>query len=195
MLTRHYVNLQGLRLILLLLCYQVAAWTWLATGSGPWGTGAAGVAAFAVLLVPMLIVERHYQRFGRVVSERRSRWWPGLIFGVGLYVLRMQFLLLPQFPNLVPLAFAAYAAWVAWDCRPYRWHLLLVAAAALYIAFGSVGAPEGFGWIAPRLWGLTLAEIIAGTLDHVLFVRLMRGRDPAPHLSTAGMGKTDADTI
>jgi hypothetical protein len=179
----------------LLLCYQFAASTWLATGSSPWRTVAAGFAALGVLLVPMLIIERHYQGFGRVVSERRSRWWPGLIFGCGLYILRMQFLLLPQFPNLVPLALAAYAAWLAWDCRPYRWHLLLIAAAALYIAFGSVGAPEGFGWIATRLWALTLADIIAGTLDHVVFVRLMRGRGLAPELSTAELGKTDADTI
>jgi hypothetical protein len=176
MLTRHYANLQGLRMIPLLLCYQFGAWTWLATGSSIWRAWAAGLAALAVFLVPILVIERHYQHFGRVVAEQRSKRASAMAIGGGVFLLRAQFHVLPRFPNIVGLALAAYLAWLAWDCRPYRWHLLLMAAAAIYIAFGSVDAPDGLGWIARRFWALMLADIVAGTLDHHVFVRLMRGR-------------------
>ena len=176
MLTRHYYNLQGLRMVPLALLYQLAASTWLGSGSElrMYGAAAAGL---AVLAVPMLIIERYYRSFGRVLQSQRSSIRAGIFVAGSVLFLRSQGHWLPQVPNLICLAVAGYLAWLAWDCRPFRWHVLLLAAAATYIAFGSVGQQgDDLGWMASRWWALTTADLIVAPLDHLLFVRVMPGR-------------------
>jgi hypothetical protein len=172
MVARHFHDLQGGRFIAIGLFFEITAQTWLATRSEAW-TMLGGIGAFLLLVVTIGVLDRYYARFGRVVMPRFSDWMKLLAGPAIAFLLPWP---ISGFPNFVWSALAAGTLWIAWDCRPYRWHQLLTAAAMLYVALGRLAFPEAgdVAWLAPRMWALSSALAIAGTLDHRLFVRAMR---------------------
>jgi hypothetical protein len=170
---RHFHDLRGARTLSIAASAQVAATAWLRTGS-QWQMYAYGAAALVLATLLMWPAERYYRRFGRVVTHQSTRlavWLPA----TAVLAVRAQSHVLQSWPNAIAFLGAAVAAWLAWDSRPYRWHWLLVAGAAAYVAFGSAGdRGGGFASIAPRMWALSLALVLAGVCDHLLFVRALR---------------------
>jgi hypothetical protein len=154
-------------------CWQPSAQAWLATHSALW-TMVAGACGFGFFLALIALLDRYYARFGRVVMTKQLPEWARWLLPIAVSFL----LSMPScgFPNLFWIVVAAGPLWIAWDCRPLRWHHLLPAVAMLYVAFGRVAFPDagGYAWMAPRLWALTGAFAITGILDHQLFVRAMR---------------------
>ena len=171
MLARHFPDLQGLRLIAVSVLLQAVAHVWLATHSELW-TIVGGVPVFVLYLGLLGVVDRYYARFGRVVPTSPPRWaGPVFIFLVTF------FLPMPRygFPNIVWTLLSPIPLWVAWDCRPYRWHHLITSASMMYVAFGRLADPNAgdLAWMAPRMWVFTSALAITGLLDHRLFVTTM----------------------
>jgi len=182
MLARHFPFLQGLRLIAISVFLQFVSQVWLATHSEPW-TMAYGGGAFLALLAVVAVLDRWYARFGRVVRKRSSDWVYALIGPVVAFLLPFP---TSGSPSFVWTLLALGELWIAWDCRPYRWHHMLVFVAMLYVAFGRVAYPNAgdLAWMAPRMWAFTISLAVAGTLDHRLFVRAMRqSRVPAAEAS------------
>ena len=170
-LARHFAYLQGLRLIAIAVFLQSIAQLWLATHSELW-TMAGGAAASGLHLALLHASDLYYARFGRVVPASLPRW------SFHVFIFSVTFLLpmpLRGFPNLVWIGLSAVPLWVAWDCRPYRWHHLLTCVAMLYVAFGRVAYREAgdLAWMAPRMWAFSSALVITGVLDHRLFVGTM----------------------
>src|SRR5262245_20472731 len=172
MRARQFHGLQGGRQVAVAVFFQMTAQTWLATRSELW-TGLGGAAAFFFYIGLLAIADRHYARFGRVVPPSPPRW----AFFVFIFAVNI-FLPMPTngFPNLVWSALAGAVLWLAWACRPFRWHHLLTSAATLYLAFGGGASTEAgdLAWLAPGMWAFTSARAIGGVLDHRLFVRAMR---------------------
>jgi hypothetical protein len=171
MLARHFPHMQGLRLIAISVFLQFVSQKWLATHSELW-TMVYVVGVFLVFLAVTRALDRWYARFGRVVRKRSSDWVYVLIGPVVTFLLPFPL----SGPSFVWTILALGELWIAWDCRPYRWHHLLVFVAMLYVAFGRVAYPNAgdLAWMAPRMWAFTSALAMAGFLDYRLFVRAMR---------------------
>jgi hypothetical protein len=171
-MARHYTDAQGLRYIAIAVSCQAGAEVWFATGSDGL-TLLSAPPLFAVFFVLIRVVDRYYSRFGRVILPGPPGW-------VRMLTIVLITVLLPlpssRLPNIVWTLLSAVPLWLAWDCRPYRWHQLLVCVAMIYVAFGRIAYPEAgdLAWMAPRIWAWTSALVIAGLLDHRLFVRTMR---------------------
>lgn len=178
MLARHFPALQGLRMVAIAVCLQTLTLVWLTTRSEGW-TIVAGAVPFALMLAALELLDRYYARFGRVVMGRR---YQRALFLAGPVITFLLPFPTSGFPNVVWTTLAFGALWNAWDCRPYRWHQLLVFVAMLYVAFGRVAYPKAgeLAWMAPRMWAFASALVVAGLLDHRWFVRTMRqARAPA----------------
>jgi hypothetical protein len=173
LLARHFHDLHGARTVSIAVPLQIAAAVWLRTGS-LWLVYACGAAALAGVALLSWPAVRYYRRFGTIVTRKSPRLIGWFSAGI-VFALRVQSHVLVSFPNGVWLFGAALAAWLAWDSRPYRWHWLLVAAAAVYVAFGSVGDRNGdFTWMAARMWAFSLSLVVAGLCDHALLVWALR---------------------
>ena len=172
MIARHFHDLQGLRLVEGALVLQAIAEIWLRTYNKKW-TIAAALVAFLLVRRTRVPLDRYYATLGRVVTRQ-----PGngarAVFGmaIGLMVSMPPF----SMPSLVWTLAAAVPLWIAFDCRPFRWHHVAVAIAMLYVAFGRLDAPGTVlhAWMAPRLWAFTSALAIGGLLDHKLLLDTMR---------------------
>ena len=187
MLARHFHDLQGLREVAHAIFVQGVSLVWLTTRRQGW-TIAAGAVGLPLLLTALSMLDRYYARFGRVVTKRRDGW--GLRFA-GLFAIVLLPLSTAGVPSLVWTTLAFGALWIAWDCRPYRSHHLLVFVAMIYVAFGRVAYPDAgdLAWMVPRLWAFASALALAGLLDHRLLIRAMR------QTRASSVKVPDADTI
>jgi hypothetical protein len=175
LVTRHFVDLQGLRIAAFAPFYLAASCAWLATSSElpvvVWG-GSAMV--FALALIHML--DGFYGRLGRVRMAERTDFlwrWLGLIAVVLLFA---EAHTRSGAPSVVWLVCSVYPLWLAADGWPLRWWHLGTFASMVYVAFGraSYSDPPAFAWMAPRIWAFSFALIATGIADHYLLLRMMR---------------------
>jgi hypothetical protein len=174
LVTRHFADLQGLRLAAFAPVYAAASWAWLATGRElpvlVWGG-----AAMALWLVMQNFLNRFYARFGRVLSPGRGtliRFWFG---SIAVLLLRVQEHTMPGAPSILWLLCSLYPLWLAADDWPRRWWHLGSFASMAYVAFGRANDPNqtAFAWMAQRMWAFSLALVITGLADHALLMRIL----------------------
>jgi hypothetical protein len=172
MMARHFHTMQGLRGVAFALWLQSIAEIWMVTRGSRW-TLLGGAASFGVLLIVLgPLLGRYYRSYGRVIIKPREN---RLVPWVGPALASLLNVGPAQLPDLALMLASILPAWLAWDCRPYRWHWLLAAAAMVYVAFGRVGDYDMWtiAWMAPRFWALSGALAVCGLADHILFVRTM----------------------
>jgi hypothetical protein len=190
LVTRHFADLQGLRLAASAPVYLVASWAWLATGRElavfVWGG-----AALLVAGVMQHVLGRFYARFGRVQSSgrgRRGNFIPYWFGGMMVLLLRVQEHTMPGAPSLFWLLVSVYPLWLAADGWPLRWWHVGTFASMVYVAFGRSTYPDppAFAWMAPRMWAFSATLVVTGILDHVLLLRIFRQtRDDAAEESAS----------
>jgi hypothetical protein len=175
LVTRHFVDLQGLRIAAFAPLYVVVSLAWVATGRElhvlVWGG-----CAMVLALVTIHRLDRFYARLGRVRMTGRGNavWrWLGVI---AVVLLQAEAHTRPGAPSLVWLVCSAYPLWLAADGWPLRWWHLGTFASMVYVAFGRASYPDppAFAWMAPRIWAFSSALIVTGIADHYRLLRTMR---------------------
>lgn len=194
LVSRHFHDLQGLRIALLGAALGILAQVWLLTRSETW-TVFAGLCVFLAIIYPTVMLNRYYAtRVGRVVPEGREQFWRGCIGSVAIVLFRVESHAAPAYPSFPWLLLGAYPLWLAIDGWPYRWYQLLTFLAAVFVAFGHVGltrsSPE-LAWMAPRMWAVSLALIATGLFDHFLLLRIIESK----HDAVSEAAAEHADTV
>lgn len=165
LISRHFNDLCGFRTAVIGILLMGASGTWLATRNRRATVLAwLGLFLLAVWLLPRL--ERYYRdRFGRVEQRDQTHGLFVLFAGIG-----GSFVSRPESAWVYWAFISSYSLWLLYDGWPYRTQELFVVAAC---ACAAVLTTRNGGEVslAPGLFLVGLAYVVAGWADHKLLVR------------------------
>ena len=182
LVTRHFGELQGLRLSLFGSVFTLVFGAYVlappAEGSG--GIWIALAAALLVIVPCQRVVERYYEStFGRVRrAPSNTSSWKSAALGASLVLIGMA-LKLPPLAAALPFV-VGFSLWIVIRDWPFRaYHLAgfgaALSATLLLMTPAAVAAPDAATAAALLLFGV--AYVPVGLLDHRLLVSLMHGAE------------------